>query len=317
RCVLETVYTVFTNLSADEETFNVAKENIEQRLKNAFQNPQMIFSNRISKVRYDNNPLMESMTPASVEAAVYPEMMDMLHSLLSNAADYTFVFTGNIDEKVFRPLMEQYLATLPAGKVKSSKVVTPIVNPTGQIVDKFDQPMQTPSVNVFDIYSGNNLEINVRNEIMISMLGDILRNIYTETLREEEGGTYGASVRGNLNYYNKTWNLIYSFQTNAEQQETLINRAQAELMKLLENGADMTAFTKVKEAMLKQEEINSRKNSYWDDGIVDYLRGYDMISDYRKAIEETSLESLNDFMKGLYNGENRIQVIMVGTPLSK
>ena len=233
---------------------------------------------------------------------------------MGKAADYTFVFTGNIDEKEFLPLVDQYIASLPSGKVNEAEILTPIETPKGEIVDRFKQPMQTPGTTVFDIYSGYNLDINVKNEVMIGMLGDILDNIYIRTLREEEGGTYGASVSGFLNYNSASWNLIYRFQTNKEQQEKLITRAQEELEKLLNDGASVEDFTKVKEAMLKQLEINVRKNSYWDDGIVDYLRGFDMLTGHKEAIESVTLDSLNSFMKNLYDGKNRIQIIMEGVP---
>ena len=147
---------------------------------------------------------------------------------------------------------------------------------------------------------------------MVGMMGDILDNIYTETLREEEGGTYGASVGGMMNPNTGEWNLIYMFQTNKDQQEQLINRAQDEYLKLMSNGADEVNFKKVKEAMLKQLEINIEKNAYWSDGIFSYLRGFDTVSGEREAIEKITLQDLNKFMKNLYNGKNRIQVIMEG-----
>ncbi|MDE5875823.1 MAG: hypothetical protein K2H15_09255, partial [Muribaculaceae bacterium] len=130
-------------------------------------------------------------------------------------------------------------------------------------------------------------------------------------------GTYGASVSGALNYPEKSWNLAYSFQTNAEQQASLIKRAQTELEKLLNEGADQANFTKVKEAMLKQEEINSHKNSYWNSGLVDYLRGFDVISSYRSAIESTNLEEFNNFAQNLYDGNNRIEIVMEGVAVEK
>ncbi|MDE6791613.1 MAG: insulinase family protein [Muribaculaceae bacterium] len=315
--LMELIYTSFTALNPDDTTYNVAKENMAERLKNAFQNPQMIFSSHVSKARYGGNPLMETMTPDVVESANYSRMLEMIKASLRNAADYTFVFTGNIEDATFVPLLEQYIATLPVAKVKKEDIITPIETPKGEITDSFKQPMTTPSTSVFTLLSGDNLDINLRNEVMIGLLGSILDDIYIATLREEEGGTYGAHVSGFLNYYNKTWNLIYTFQTNADQQDKLMERAQSELSKLLNEGAQTVNFTKAKEAMIKQQEIQSKKTSYWDDGLVDYLRGFDMISDHKGTIEKITLDDLNGWMKNLYNGKNKIQVIMEGVPVEK
>lgn len=310
--LMEMIYTAFTNLGADQATYDVACENLVERLRNAAVNPQMIFFNRVAKDRFGGNPLMENLTAESAAAASYPEMLSMIQESLRNAADYTFVFTGNADEATIRPLLEQYVASLPSAKVKATAKVTELGMARGIINDDFKQPMQTPATFVFDIYSGNNLTLNVENYVLMGMVGDILDNIYTDTLREEEGGTYGASVGGSLNFNEGVWSLIYFFQTNADQQASLIKRAEDELMKLLQNGADQANFNKVKEAMLKQHEIQVRKNSYWDDAIVDYLLGHDNATGYRAAVENTTLESLNKFMKSLYDGRNRIQVVMEG-----
>ena len=111
---------------------------------------------------------------------------------------------------------------------------------------------------------------------------------------------------------NGEWNLIYFFQTNKDQQDALIKRAQDEYMKLLKDGADPVQFNKVKEAMIKQVEINMEKNSYWMNGIFSYLRGYDDLTKEKATIEGITLDKLNSFMKTVYNGKNRIQVIMEG-----
>jgi len=64
--------------------------------------------------------------------------------------------------------------------------------------------------------------------------------------------------------------------------------------------------------MIKQVEINMEKNSYWMNGIFSYLRGYDDLTKEKATIEGITLDKLNSFMKTVYNGKNRIQVIMEG-----
>lgn len=310
--LIELVYTAFTNLSADQAAYDVAYESMKLNYGNADKNPQRIFFNEVFKTRFGNNPLMNQVGLSTVEAANYPKMVDMIHDALANAADYTFIFVGNIDVETFKPLMEQYLASLPASTPRKLDVISDINMAKGDVVNRFTQKMETPSTWVYDIYSDSNVPYDMENNIMVGMMGDILDNIYTETLREEEGGTYGASVGGMMNPNTGEWNLIYMFQTNKDQQEQLINRAQDEYLKLMNNGADEVNFKKVKEAMLKQLEINIEKNAYWSDGIFSYLRGFDTVSGQREAIEKITLQDLNKFMKNLYNGKNRIQVIMEG-----
>lgn len=310
--LMELLYTAFTNLNPDQDTYNVNMDQARTVLNNADKNPQKIFMDQLAKVRFGNNPLMYNATVATIDAAKYDEMFKMLKEVLSNPADYTFLFTGNVDTASLKPLLEQYVASLPVAEVKKFTPVTEIATVKGDVIKEFKQQMQSPSTFVFDIYSDYNVPFNNKNSIMIEMIGDILDNIYIETLREEEGGTYGASVGGNLNPVNGMWQILYFFQTNKDQQQTLINRAQSEWMKLLSEGAGESDFNKVKEAMIKQYEINVRTNKYWQISLELNLRGYDTITGYEDVLKSVTLSDLNSFMKSLYNGKNRIQVIMEG-----
>ncbi|MDE5883254.1 MAG: insulinase family protein [Muribaculaceae bacterium] len=310
--MMELVYTAFTNLGMDQATYDVNEGRNRVILQNAASNPEKIFSDVLAATQYPDNALMQGITVATLDNANYAKMLEMVKAALSNAADYTFVFTGNVDEAAIRPLLEQYIATLPAAGPRKVNTVSPISTAKGDVVKHFNQVMQTPSTIVEDIYTDNNVPFNQKNDIMVEMVGDILDNIYTETLREEEGGTYGAAVGAYINPNDGYWSLIYKFQTNKDQQQSLIDRAQAELMKLLNEGTNEEQFNKVKQAMIKQIEINVRTNQYWNSNLMTYLRGFDVITDYQKTIESITLADLNKFMKGLYNGKNRIQVIMEG-----
>lgn len=85
------------------------------------------------------------------------------------------------------------------------------------------------------------------------------------------------------------------------------------LADLLKNGATADQFNRVKEAMLSQYENAVRTNSYWHNNIrLHELLGTDFITEHRSAIENLTLEDLNDFMRNLYDGKNRIQVNMHG-----
>ncbi len=310
--LMELIYTAFTAVGADQAMYDVNIQQARTLMQNADQNPQKIFFDQVSKTQYPDNPLQWNATVATLDAASYPEMLSMIQSTLKNAAEYTFVFVGNVDPATIRPLLEQYIATLPVAMRKKTKPVTNFNIARGDIKNVFKQEMQTPSTFVYDVYSDTNIPYSVKNAVLVQLMGDCLSDIYTSTLREEEGGTYGASVGGVINPVDGVWRLIYFFQTNKDQQQTLIDRAQKELLDLLKNGASVELFNKSKEAMVKQYEINERTNSYWTSVLPLYLRGYNTITGMKEAINSVTLDELNAFMKGVYDGKNRIQVIMEG-----
>lgn len=280
---MELVYATFTELNPDENAYNAYIDQIKTILKNNDKNPTSVFQRAISKACYGGNPMFQQPTVEMVESANYARELEIVKNSLANAADYTFIFTGNIDLDSFKPLLEQYVATLPSTGKKSPAPaqLTSIELAKGVIDDKFTQPMQVPGTMVMSNISDRNIEYNIENSVKIDMIGEILSNIYTDTLREEEGGTYSPYAYGSFNPYTNTWQIVSIFQTNDKVQDKLIARANEELMKLLSKGADETNFNKVKEAALKQYEINVRTNSYWDNNLLQYERGFDDITDHK------------------------------------
>lgn len=310
--LMELIYASFTALSADKQAFDVQIDQARTLLESQKNNPQKIFFDHVAKARYNNNALLNDIDVATLDAINYDRVMELLHGALKNAAEYTFIFTGNVDAATLRPLLEQYIATLPVGMIKKPAVVTNLNQVTGQVKDEWKQPMQSPVVMVYDVYSDNNLEVNVKNDILVSLLGDILGNVFTNTLREEEGGTYSPYAGAGMNPITREWQILYFFMTNSEQMQKLITRANDELLNLLNNGASADDFNKVKEAAIKQYEINSRTNGFWLSQITYNLRGHDLYTGYIETLRSITLNDLNAFMKSLYNGKNRIQVIMEG-----
>lgn len=312
--LMELIYAAFTSINPDPATYNAQMDQARTFLKNQDANPDKIFNKHLAAARYGNNPMFQEIDINTLDAANYLEMLDMIKQATANAADYTFIFAGNVDIDTLKPLLEQYVATLPSSKKGKTAVknLSSISIASGQVVDHYKQPMHSPKSQVFAISSGTNVPYSIENSVKLSMIGQILSMVYTETLREEMGGTYSPGAGAVLNPHTGQWMILYTYQTNSDILGKMEERANAELMKLLNEGASEKDFNKVKEAAMKQYEINVRNNSYWTNNLLMLEKGIDDITNHKAAIENLTLADLNKFMKGLYNGKNRIEVIMEG-----
>ncbi len=316
---MEVLYAIFTELNPDETAYNAYIDQIKTILKNNDKNPTSVFQRAVAKATYAGNPMFQQPSVELLEAGNYARELEIVKSSLKNAADFTFIFTGNIDLDTFKPLVEQYIAALPStGKKGATPAKLTSINiAEGVVNDTFKQPMQVPSTMVLTNISGKNVDYSIANFVKIDLIGDILSNVFTETLREEEGGTYSPYAYGTFNPFTGTWQIVYVFQTNDQMQDKLITRANEELLKLLSNGAGEADFNKVKEAALKQYEINVRTNGYWRNNLQRLELGYDDISGHKAAIENLTLADFNKFMSSLYDGKNHIQVVMQGVAESE
>lgn len=316
--LLDLTYASFTALGSDQTSYDAMISRIRPMLAQQQNNPMYHFQEAQLKSMYNNNPAVMPVKVEDIDKASYSEMFNMLKQSMANAADYTFIFTGNVDVKTLTPMLEKYIASLPS---KKKAIDAPIANKieiaTGIINNEFEQPMQTPSTNIMDVISGHNMRYSVENDVRVSAVGEILSMIFTETLREEEGGAYSPYAYAYFNPVNDTWMLLYMIQTNANMQEKMINRAYAETLKLLNEGASAEKFNRVKEAALNQFDNNVRSNKYWNNGLMNLSRGFNTLTGYRQAIENMNLEDFNAFMKTMWNKQDRIQIVMTGVAEKK
>ena len=80
----------------------------------------------------------------------------------------------------------------------------------------------------------------------------------------------------------------------------------------MQKAVDADKLTKVKEYMLKQIDVDTKKNGYWVNTITtwkDY--GLDVYTDYKKTVEALTTDSVRDFLNQLLKSGNHIEVIML------
>lgn len=316
--LMQIIYLQFTNMQPDEQMYAATVEQYRAALANNEKNPDYIFSKAYTNSMYGGNLLTEQLGVQDFDKADYKRMLSIAKSNLQNAADYDFIFVGNVDVATLKPLLEQYIASLP-GKPKklSQQKNVPVKYVNGIVDNKFETPVESDIVKEIVVISGENVEYNLKNEAMLSLMGNVLDMIYTRTLREELGGTYGASAFASLNPRTNQWMLLYIYDTNDAQRQQLDDRAVSDLNDLMANGASADDFNKVKEAAITQADLSAKKNGYWLNQIRQFCTlGFDS-TQYREALSQITLEDLNKFMKTLYDGKNRIHVVMDGVVAPK
>ena len=315
--MLQLVYLNFTSPRMDQEAYAAWKQRAAVTIENYALNPDAVISDSISATMYSHNPKTTRLNLEELEMIDYSRINDIRKERFANAGDFVFVFSGNINPEEAKPLIEQYIASLPSNKKREKYIKNTPVVASGKTENRFTVPMTTPKVTVFNVYSGD-LEYNLRNTTLMNILNQVLNNIYVETIREEEGGTYGVGVRGYIDQIHNKSVLYYSFDTGEDKRDRLEQRANAEFVKVAEEGFKPEILTKVKEYLNKSYQDNLKENGYWANVIMDqYLWNMDTNSDYKKILDEITIEDVRQFAKTLLDNNNRIQVVGTGTEIAE
>lgn len=310
--MFELVYADFTALSADTEAWKATVQKVTVALQQQDKDPQDVFKRELLKTQFNGNALLSAPVLADVEKASYPAMVRMAADLTANAADYTFIILGNVDSEAVKPLIEKYIASLPSKGQSTVPANLPEFRmATGKVNNVFKQPMRTPYTLVYEMRDGD-MPYSIERAQMVGMAGSVLSYRFTETLREEEGGSYSPQAVSILKPLDSQWILLGVYQTNEEKAPRLRQRAEELTNNLLSAGAKEEEFVKAKEATVKQIENQLRQNGSWMNWLVNYALGVNTFTNQLEIANSITLEKFNALLKDLSKSTNRLDVVMEG-----
>ena len=263
RTMFELLYLGFTAPRFDKELFQAWYNSTEQAMKNQEGTPRKIINDSANLTYYKG---VEEMLPMSVEEFQkidYETSFRLGKERFGNAADFTFFVIGNINEDSLRVMCNQYLATLPAKKNREPYLANISVTP-GSRENRFDVPMEQPNTQVVNRWTLFNQKWTLKDDITLNILGQVLRMVFTETIRENEGGVYSPGATSSYNALDGTMTLLYYFTTGAEKLAHIEEVAYAETQKVAQpGGVSDERFNKVRDYLLKQYNQHQKENSYW------------------------------------------------------
>jgi len=310
--MLQLVYLYFTAPRSDEEAFVSYIKRVETQLKNQEVDPMVAFSDSVTYALYGDNPMTKRLKVEDLPNIDYEKIMKMYKQSFSNPGSFTFSFVGNIDEEKVKPIIEQYLASLPGTPEKTEFKQIPMDYRKGIIHNLFERQMQIPKASVFNGITGS-IDFEQRNQMLMSIFGQILDIVYTEKIREEEGGTYGVYAGGGISRYPKNQSLMQiMYDTDPAKMEKMNAIVLDELQSIADNGPREADFSKVKEFMRKKYYENIKENGYWLNILNNYyFYGDDNYSDYLKILESFTPNDVKTFVKEFLSQNNRATVIMM------
>ena len=281
---LQLTYLYFADPRFDEDEYQTGIQQIKAILPNIANNPDFIFQNAMNKILYGNNPRVVELNEETLANADLATIERVYRELFKDAAGATLRIVGNVDPETIKPMIEKYIGSIAKGK-KASKVnkANNISIAKGIIDENVAIPMETPKSTVLQVYTAY-MPIDTTTEVSLEIAKYVLDMIYTKTIREEEGGTYGVGVAmvGQRTPQERVI-IQASFDTNPEQAPKLCELAIKGLKELAENGPDEEKFNMAIENFKKNIPESRISNSYWMSNLSQY---YDYGIDYDKEYEE-------------------------------
>ena len=309
--MMQLTYLTFTAPRRDDDAFASYKNRNKAALQNMEMNPQVAFSDSVSAGIYMHHPRRARIKADMIDKMDYDKILSMYQDRYKDASDFTFIFVGNVNVEEMKPLIAEYLGSLPAINRKETFKDNKMYIRKGEYKNEFAKKQETPMATIMFLYSGT-CKYDLRSNTLLSFLDQALDMVYTAEIREKEGGTYGVSCNGNLSKYPKEELVLQIvFQTDPAKKDKLSAIVVEQLEKMAKEGPTAEHMQKIKEYMLKKYKDAQKENGYWLNNLDEYFyTGIDNTKDYEKLVNSITAKEVQDFLAKLLKQNNEIQVVM-------
>lgn len=304
--MMELIYATFTEFNITPDDYASAASSFSSVLKNQEVSPDFKMQDNLMRALFES-PKRQMITSEIISMAKRENIIEIIRNSMANAADYTFAFVGNIDMDTFRPLVEQYIATLPADVVTAR--TTAVFNEREEVkkgngTDEFKIKMENPQTYVAIVINGTE-PYTAKESLMPSIIGQILSKRLIKTVREDMGAVYSINASGYMSRQGLLNTGLQSiFPMKPEMKQEVLDFISNEV-KAMTGNIKEDELNAIKEFMIKEAIENAELNGSWINAITGTaLNGVDNFNNRTDLINSITVADLQNFLQNLLNQNN-------------
>ncbi len=272
--MFQLIYLKMTAPRKDAAQFKVLVANAGEALTNQLRVPEVQYQRQSQMVLFQNNLRRKPIDPEDLSKIDIDKALAFYKDRFGDASDFTFVIVGVVDLATLKPLVETYLASLPAKgrkeveKDQKIRLVPGVVKKTWNIG-------QEPKARVQITFHADEAWARDKDRDMY-ILSQVLAIRLREVLREDMGGVYGVSAAGEiLRGPHQQRDLTISFGCAPENVDKLIAATFDEIAAIQKKGIGDDYLEKVKQAFVREREVQLKSNDFWSGWLANAARYHD------------------------------------------
>lgn len=297
------IYNYFMGPKIDSTAFLSYNSKMKAWLENMGNEPAVAFRDTLevtlTNYHFRNRPLNVKM----LDEIDLIKSISIYKNRFADASDFTFVFMGNIDLAMFKPLVETYLGGLPSLSRNEKPIDLKYTNIKGEINKEVRKGIEQKS-SVAIAYVGD-MKWSRKNEYIMESLMDVINIKLREAVREDKGGTYGIYGYHQIYRIPSThYTINLNFGCAPDRVEELVAAVYQVLDSIKTFGPDNIVMTKIKETQKRQRELNLKKNNFWNGIIANYIQYNENpveILNYSNWVDEITAKDIkqaaNEYLK--------------------
>ena len=329
--MFQLIYMTFTAPRADPEYFEVFNTRNRTSLQNRDASPAVAFNDAINRIMTQDALRSRPVTVETLDHTDLGGSLAFYQDRFEDASDFTFIFVGNIDLDVMRPLVERYLGGLPStNRVETWRDLGE--RPPRGVIEEIVRKGLEPQSQTRLFFTGS-IDYGDRSQRLgIAVMTSVLETRLREVLREELGGTYSVSVGSSFSWRPAgQYRLSISFGSDPERADELLAAVYEEIDRLKSSPPDEAEVNDVLEAQRRAWETNQESNSWWLsvlDGRYRYLLDQsdgrypsgdvllETLPTYGAALDALTPPRIQELARRYFDQDNRVRVTLLPEQLN-
>ncbi|MGA0255105.1 MAG: M16 family metallopeptidase [Rhodothermales bacterium] len=311
--LFQLAYLYGTAPRADSTVFASFLTRMNSMLSTLQTNPQSAFGDTLNVTLNDYHYRARPMSAEVLGEADLAQMQAFYAERFADFSDFTFLIVGTFQPDDLRPLVEQYLATLPSTGRKETWRDVGMRTPEGAIEKEIRRGIE-PRSQVGIVFSGD-MEWTMESRRALNMLRETLDTRLREVLREDLGGTYGVSVQASLRdqpYEHYQFAIV--FGCDPERVDELVSKVWETIESFHEEGPEDVHLANAREQVFRSWETGMEENGFWLSTLEFYLaRGMDparILINPAKALEEVSPADVANMARKVLRKDQYVRVTL-------
>lgn len=311
--MMQLLYLRLANPRFDESAHNAIISRYAALVANMEKDPNKIKSDSVSLITTGYNPRTPVLSKEAIEKISLEDMRSIYTDRFSGADEFLFFIVGNIEKNDLIPLVEKYIGSLPAKGRKETYIDRNIEQPDGRITKEISIPLTIPKSTVYLSFEAEKFRYKPINYLGLDVINGILDIVYTEKIREEEGGTYGVSVSlGARKRPSQTGEARIMFDCDPARASELKTLVYQELGNIMQKGPSQENLSKAVNNLLKNREESKLHNAYWLNTLTrfySYGINSDDPSNYENILKSFTVKDIRTIARKMFKKADVVDII--------
>jgi zinc protease len=259
--MFQLLYLRFTQPRADPTAFAAMASQARGLLANQMASPDVVFNQAINAALNQDSLRRRSETPATVDQWNLEKSLAFYQARFADASNFTFVFVGSFAPEAIKPLVETYIASLPATRAHETWRDLGITPPRG-VIEKTIEKGIAPKSEVALVLSGP-FEYDDAHLLALRTMTLLLQSRLFDTIRQKLGGTYSITATPDTQKFpRQQYAVRIDWTCDPARTAMLVQRVFEEIAFVKATPLSPAQVSLIHEALLREFERNSQDNGY-------------------------------------------------------